>query len=270
MRSEHMPVYSGFRAIDTLTGGFQPGELIVVGSRPAFGKTSFLMSTAKYLAVDCQLPIVFLNLETSAERMLNRYQLMYGESYYRNVNGVPLSCVMGDTADNSLLELFKSQLIIDACSGGNFTEILDKCRKYKTLYDVRCILIDYLQLMQYKDTVKDNEHAAGEMLTLLKDLAEELKVPVIVAAQLSRNPEHRKDKRPRLSDARGDKKAFEKADTVLLIYRDAWYHYESYDGNSEYVEFILAKHAEGKNGNVQLRFNKNCGRFEEDKEVMAN
>ena len=82
--------------------------------------------------------------------------------------------------------------------------------------------------------------------------------------------EHRKDKRPRLSDARGDKKTFENADTVLLIYRDAWYHYESYDGNSEYVEFILAKHATGKTGNAQLRFDRNCGRFEEDKEVMAN
>jgi len=252
---------SGFVDLDKLTAGFQDEDLIIVAARPSVGKTAFALNISQNVAKLSADPIALFSLEMSAEQLLQR--MVCAES---NLDANDMRT--GDlTSDDDwgkltmgLSSLSDRNIFIDDSGTITVHEIRSKCRRLKKEKGLGMIVIDYLQLIQGSGKRGLNrEQEVSEISRTLKQIARELKVPVIALSQLSRGVESRQDKRPMLSDLRESGSIEQDADIVAFLYRDDYYDKET--ENKNIIEIIIAKQRNGPVGTAELIFLKNFNKF---------
>lgn len=250
-------VTSGFRDLDQMTSGFQPSDMVIVAARPSVGKTAFTLNVARNAAVLGGAKVMFFSLEMGAEQLALR--LLASEAA---VDGHKLRTGQLQDQDwqrlgSGLATLAESGIFIDDTPNCPLPEVRAKSRRVAQEHGLDLIIIDYLQLMsipQKPGAQANRQQEISEISRSLKQLARELKVPVIALSQLSRSVEQRQDKRPMLSDLRESGAIEQDADMVAFLYRDDYYDPESEKKNM--VEVIVAKHRNGPVGAVDLYFMK--------------
>ena len=269
-KSEVTGTASGFIDLDAITGGFQPGNLIIVAARPGMGKSGFVANIAEHVAVKERRPVAFFSLEMSDSELAQRLiakraripsdKLRKGQVAEREWAKVLKVCN----------ELEQAPLWIDESSDLSLLDLRAKARRLHASETsngnggLAMIVLDYIQLMRAEDPRANRVEQVGQMSRGLKILARELKVPVIALSQLSRAPEQRtgRDKRPILSDLRESGNLEQDADLVAFIYREDYYKNFDTDGVDEeeraklegIAELIVRKNRNGPIDTVQLAF----------------
>jgi replicative DNA helicase len=245
---------SGFTKLDELTGGFQPGNLIVLAARPGMGKSALVTNMAENAAISHGRSVALFSLEMSETELAQRF--VSSQARVRNDD-----LRKGKVADNkwqkildASAKLAKAALYVDDTSDLGILEIRAKARRLhsKEPNGLGLIIVDYLQLMRADHRTDNRAEQVGQMSRGLKILARELNVPVIALSQLNRALEARTDKRPLLSDLRESGSIEQDADVVMFIYRDQYYDKESADEGM--AEIIVSKHRNGPQGMVKLTF----------------
>ena len=259
-------VPSGFTHLDRLTLGWQPSDLIIIAARPSMGKTAFVLSLARNVAVDYEKGVAFFSLEMSAEQLMMR--LIVGESGLdsRDVRNGQLTPEQWKHLEASIKPLAGAPLFIDDTPALSIYEFRSKARRLKTQYDIQLIIIDYLQLMTASvDTRGNREQEVAMISRSLKAIAKELNIPIIALSQLNRSVESRGgDKRPQLSDLRESGAIEQDADLVAFIHRPEYYGLnvdEAGNSTQGMAEIIVAKHRNGAVDTIKLRFRKEQAKF---------
>ena len=254
-------VPSGFTALDKITSGWQPSDLVIIAARPAMGKTAFVLSCARNAAVQFNKPVVVFSLEMSSLQLTNRLISGETEIEQEKIRKGNLAEWEWQQLHSKIGKLTEAPLFIDDTPALNIFEFRAKCRRLKAQYDIQMIIVDYLQLMHGKGDGKNGnrEQEIGSISRALKSVAKELNVPVIALSQLSRAVENRPggSKRPMLSDLRESGSIEQDADMVLFLYRPEYYGLEEDEQGRSNIgigEVIIAKHRNGETGTVPLRF----------------
>ncbi len=244
-------IATGFIDLDYRTAGLQPSDLILIAARPSMGKTAFVLNIAQYVAFHEDLCTAIFSLEMSKEQLVNRLFSLEARVDAQVLRTGNLSDVDWEKLIEGAGVIGNSKLIIDDTPGITISEMRSKCRRYKLEYDLKLIIIDYLQLMSGSGRSGDSrQQEISDISRSLKALARELAVPVIALSQLSRAVEQRPDHRPMLSDLRESGAIEQDADVVMFIYRDEYYNHDSeMKGISE---IIIAKQRNGPIGTVNL------------------
>ena len=252
---------SGFKDLDEITGGFQPGNLIILAARPSMGKSALVTNIAENAALEHGKPVALFSLEMSEAELAQRFVASQAR-----IRGEELR--KGRVAENrwpKILEacqrLSDAPLYVDDSSDIGILELRAKARRLHQQSEngLGLIILDYLQLMRADSRIENRVEAVGQMSRGLKILARELEVPVIALSQLSRAVESRTDKRPILSHLRESGNIEQDADLVMFIYRDEYYDRES-EREGE-ADIIIAKHRNGALGDVTLTFQKEYPKF---------
>jgi len=249
---------SGFEDLDTITGGFQPGNLIILAARPSMGKSALATNFAENASVRHNRPTVIFSLEMGESELAQRFIASQGSI---KGNDLRRGKVSWPRVTSALKSLNTAPLWVDDSSDLSVLDIRAKARRLAGQIDgdLGLIVVDYLQLMRSDSRSDSVVEQIGEISKGLKTLARELQVPVLALSQLSRAVEQRHDKRPMLSDLRSSGQIEQDADLVMFIYRE-----EYYDDESEHqgeAELIIAKHRNGGLGNVSLVFQHEYPRF---------
>ena len=243
---------TGFRDLDRLTSGLQPSDLILVAARPSMGKTAFTLNIAQNVGVKQHKTVAFFSLEMSQEQLVQRLLCQNAHIDSQKLRTGQLNSddewtKLTDACD----KLYQAPIYIDDTPGISVTEMRSKARRLKAEHGLDLIIVDYLQLMQGRNS-ESRQQEISEISRSLKALARELKVPLIALSQLSRSVESRQDKRPMLSDLRESGALEQDADIVSFLYREDYYDKET--ENQHITEIILAKHRNGPVGSVKLYF----------------
>ena len=260
-------VPSGFVALDRLTSGWQPSDLIIVAARPGMGKTSFTLAIARNAAIDFNKQVAFFSLEMSSIQLVNRLISMETEIPSDRLRQGRLKEYQWQQLYTQVERLSNIPIYIDDTPGISIFELRAKCRRMKMQHDIQLIIVDYLQLMtiDHNNNRGNREQEISAISRSLKGLAKELNVPVIALSQLSRAVEVRGgSKRPQLSDLRESGAIEQDADIVSFIYRPEYYQIlEDEEGNSleGISEIIVAKHRNGSLNTVQLKWDSQFARF---------
>jgi replicative DNA helicase len=261
-------VPSGFTALDKVTNGWQRSDMIVIAARPAMGKTAFVLSMARNMAVDFKQPVAIFSLEMSSLQLVQR--LISSET---EIEADKLR--RGQLAEHELHQLHQrisritdAPLFIDDTPALSVFELRAKCRRLKAQHGIQMIIIDYLQLMSVGGGDSKGGNREQEISTIsrsIKQIAKELDVPVIALSQLSRQVESRAgDKRPVLSDLRESGAIEQDADIVGFIYRPEYYGIMAdANGNSTHglAQILIAKHRNGAVTDVDLEFKGHLAKF---------
>ncbi|MFZ1748663.1 MAG: replicative DNA helicase [Saprospiraceae bacterium] len=265
--SDMTGVTTGFVALDKMTNGWQPSDLIIMAARPGMGKTAFTLSLAKN-AAESGKAIAFFSLEMANVQLVQRLISMETEINSNKLRNGQMEEYEWRKLHAAVDKLSQIPIFIDDTPGINIFELRAKCRRLKQNHDISMIVIDYLQLMAGPPNGKsgNREQEISAISRALKGLAKELHVPVIALSQLSRAVESRGgEKRPMLSDLRESGAIEQDADIVTFIYRPDYYGVG--DGDVEtpsgLTEIIIAKHRNGSLGDVKLRFVPQYVKFED-------
>jgi replicative DNA helicase len=265
-------VPSGFTKLDRLTSGWQRSDLIIIAARPSMGKTAFVLSMARNMAVEHKRAVAIFSLEMSSLQLVNRLIVAETELPSDRIRNGRLEQYEWEQLEYRIKGLIEAPVFIDDTPAISIYEIRAKCRRLKNLYDIQVIIIDYLQLMSGPGDSKGNrEQEVSTISRALKGIAKELNVPIIALSQLNRSVELRSgNKRPQLSDLRESGAIEQDADIVCFIHRPEKYGLDvDDDGNSTkgIAEIIVAKHRNGAIGNVTLRFREEFAKFSELEEI---
>lgn len=259
-------VPSGFLAIDRVTLGWQLSDLIIIAARPSMGKTAFVLSMARNMAVEHQQGVAFFSLEMSSVQLMMR--LIVAETGFSgtDVKSGRLSAEQWRHLESSTKPLGEAPLYIDDTPALSVFEFRSKARRLKIHHDIKIIVIDYLQLMTGTQDSKGNrEQEVAFISRTLKAIAKELNVPIIALSQLNRSTELRGgSKRPQLSDLRESGAIEQDADIVAFIHRPEYYGINQDEEGlptAGMAEIIIAKHRNGAVTDVKLRFLKDQARF---------
>ncbi len=253
---------SGYTELDEITGGFQPGNLIVLAARPSMGKSALVTNMAENAALHHERPVALFSLEMSEAELAQRFIASQAK-----VKGELLRKGRAESHWPKILkasqELSAAPLFVDDSSDIGILEVRAKARRLHAQEQARgglgLIIVDYLQLMRADGRIESRVQQVGDMSRGLKILARELNVPVIALSQLSRAVEARTDKKPMLSDLRESGNIEQDADLVMFIYRDEYYDKES-EREGE-ADIIISKHRNGALGEVTLNFQREFPRF---------
>jgi replicative DNA helicase len=252
---------SGFKDLDEMTSGFQPGDLIIVGARPGMGKTAFALNIAQHVAIEMKEPIAIFSLEMSKEQLAMR--MLCAESLVdsSHVRKGFISKQDWPKLTNAAGRLAAAPVFIDDSSAITVLEIRAKSRRLKMEHGgLSLIVVDYLQLMRSRGTFERREQEISEISRSLKALAKELKVPVIALSQLNRAVESRGEKKPNVADLRESGAIEQDADLIIFLYRDEVYN-KNNPSNKGKAEVIIAKQRNGPTGTVNLTFLGDSTRF---------
>lgn len=270
---------SGFHELDKLTSGWQSSDLIIIAARPAMGKTAFVLSMAKNMAVNYNTPVAIFSLEMSNLQLVNRLISNVCELESQKIKSGQLSDIEWDQLMSRVKHLYSAPLFIDDTPSLSILELRTKARRLVREHQVKFIIIDYLQLMNAAGMKFGSREQEVSMISRsLKQLAKELNIPIVALSQLNRSVESRQGsdgKRPQLSDLRESGAIEQDADIVCFIHRPEYYTRSSEDANGNDIrglaEFIVAKHRSGSVDDVKLRFKARFARFENwtDEEVRA-
>jgi len=254
---------TGYFELDEMTCGLQKGELIIIAGRPSMGKTSFALNIAEHVGADNNSPLAIFSLEMSKQQLAERLLCSRGHIDSQLVRKGMLSTQQWQEIVSTCGELSEKPIYIDDSAALTPLEIRAKSRRLKSQYEIKAVLIDYLQLMSVGGRVESRQQEISSISRYLKGLARELEVPVIVLSQLNRAAEGREDHRPRMSDLRESGSIEQDADVVLLLHREDYYHRGEPDyTDTNKAEVIVAKQRNGPTGTVELVFNDRFTRFE--------
>ncbi len=253
-------VPAGFRELDRLTSGFQPGNLVIVAARPSMGKSALGLCMAANLAVREGIPVGIFTLEMSKSEVTQRLMCSEAKVESQRLRTGKLAIDDWPRLTAACDKLAKAPLYVDDTGSINLMEIRSKARRLKSREPtLGLILIDYLQLMTSGVTVENRVQEVSQISRSLKVLARDLDVPIVAMSQLSRAVEQRHDKRPILSDLRESGSIEQDADLVMFIYRDEYYNEES--DQQGMAEVALAKHRNGPTDTIKLSFLKRYAKF---------
>ncbi len=239
-------VPTGFKGLDSILAGMQNSNLLILAARPGVGKTAFGLNIARYVAVEKKMPVCMFSLEMSKEELVDRLLVRQGMIDAWKLKTGQLSSGDFDSLSESMGILADAPLYIDDTPGLTVTELRTKARRLQVDKDIKLILVDYLQLMH--GSTRDNRvQEVSEISQGLKNLARELKIPILALAQLSRAMEARGGK-PRLSDLRESGSIEQDADVVMFLYRED-------EENREMVTCSIEKHRNGPTNSFNLYFN---------------
>jgi len=259
---------TGFVELDRMTSGLHPAEMVVIAARPSMGKTALAMNIAEHVAMNVGKPVAVFSLEMSSQQLVQRLLCSRAKVDLQRVRNGFLSERDFPSLTAAAAKLAAAKMFIDDTPGLSIMELRAKARRMKSQYDVRLIVIDYLQLLRSTSRrAQDNRQLEiSEISGGIKALAKELDLPIIVVAQLNRQPDTRAKEggRPRLSDLRESGSIEQDADVVGLLVRPEYYETDD-DAKLEKAgeaELIVAKQRNGPTGDVPLIFLKEYTRFE--------
>ncbi len=270
-------VPSGFTRLDRITSGWQPSDLIIIAARPSMGKTAFVLTMARNMAVEHQKPVAIFSLEMSSIQLVNRMIVSETELAAEKIRNGHLKKFEWEQLEIRLKKLMEAPVYIDDTPAISVYELRAKARRLKIQYKIELLVVDYLQLMSGPPDAQGNrEQEVSTISRSLKAIAKELNIPIIALSQLNRSVELRSgDKRPQLSDLRESGAIEQDADLVIFIHRAERFGLtEDADGNSTIglAEIIIAKHRNGAIGDLRLRFKTEQAKFtdlEEDYLAIA-
>jgi replicative DNA helicase len=254
-------VATGIKNLDLQIGGFQPQELVVLAARPSVGKTSLALNIAAYNAVRQKKPVGIFSLEMSREQLAERIISSEAMIESDKLRSGYLSQEDWQALTQVSNKLSEAPLYIDDTAGLTALEIRAKAKRLAVTAKVELLIVDYLQLAASGERVESRVLEVAQITRSLKNLARELNVPVIVVSQLSRDIEKRDRKKPQLSDLRESGAIEQDADIVIFLYTDE--NIDTAELNTRTpTNALVAKHRNGKQGNVKLMFDKRYTRFE--------
>ncbi len=259
-------VPTGFRDLDKLTLGWQPSDMIIIAARPSMGKTAFVLSMARNIAVEEQKPIAFFSLEMSATQLMMRLLVAEAQLNSTDVRSGRLTPEQWTHLEKASQPLAEAPIYIDDTPALPITEFRSKVRKLKAQHGIELIIIDYLQLVTGpQDTRGNREQEVAYISRTLKAIAKELNIPIIALSQLNRSAEAQGGtKRPQLSNLRESGAIEQDADIVAFIHRPEYYGLTQLeDGTStkNLAEIIIAKHRNGATDTIKLKFLNDFAQF---------
>ncbi len=254
-------IASGFIDLDDKTGGFHPGQLIIIAARPSMGKTALALNISDHVAINTNVPVLFVSLEMGhieiADRLLCARSRVDGHKLRTGIGMAMREMQQLSKAFNELSA--DGKMYIDDTPSRSMIQIAASARRSRRRNKVGLLVVDYIQLVDSEETRDSRQEQIAKISRRLKTLARDLKIPVIALSQLNRAVENREDKRPRMADLRESGAIEQDADIVLLLHRP-----EYYDGNDQpgVAELIIAKNRNGPTDTVKLTFLKTYTRFE--------
>ncbi|MFH6993568.1 replicative DNA helicase [Flavobacterium sp. FlaQc-48] len=264
-------VETGFHNLDKLTSGWQPSDLIIIAARPAMGKTAFVLSMARNIAIQYGHGVALFSLEMASVQLITRLISSETGLSSEKLRTGKLEPHEWEMLSTKVKNLEKAPLFIDDTPSLSIFDLRAKCRRLVSQHGIKIIIIDYLQLMTAGGNNKGGGNREQEISTIsrnLKALAKELNVPVIALSQLSRAVETRgSSKRPLLSDLRESGAIEQDADIVSFLYRPEYYKIEEWDDDEAspttgQAEIMIAKHRNGGIENIRLKFIGHLGKFD--------
>jgi len=254
-------VPSGFRELDKLTSGFQPGNLIIVAARPSMGKSALALCAATNLAVRHGVPVALFTLEMSKSEVTQRLMCSEGKVESQRLRTGKLAQDDWSRLTAACDKLMKAPIYVDDAGSTTMMDIRSKSRRLKSQQpNLGLIVVDYLQLMTSGKDMENRVQEVSQISRQLKVLARDLDVPILALSQLSRAVEQRHDKRPILSDLRESGSIEQDSDIVMFIYRDEYYNPEETDQQG-LAEVHIAKHRNGPTDTIKLSFLKRYAKF---------
>jgi replicative DNA helicase len=242
---------TGYDDLDEILAGLQPSNLVVVGARPAMGKTSFALGLATHAALTSDRPVLVFSLEMSQLEVSQRILCAEARVDSTRVRTGRLTEADWGKLSHAVGRLAEAPIFIDDNANITVMDIRAKARRLRSkLGDLGLVVIDYVQLMTGRSSAESRQVEVSEISRSLKILARELDTPVVALAQLNRSLEQRADKRPMLSDLRESGSLEQDSDVVLFLYRDEVYNNESNDRGT--AEVIVSKHRNGPVGKIRL------------------
>ncbi|MHC4159697.1 MAG: replicative DNA helicase [Planctomycetota bacterium] len=255
---------TGYYQLDDRTCGLQNGEMIIIASRPSMGKTSLALNIAEHIGAQERLPVAIFSLETGKQQLAERFLCSAREIDSRKMRRGVLSIEEHEKIVEAGGFLSDAPIYIDDTAALTPLQLRAKARRLRSRHGIRCIIVDYLQLMHLGGgRVESRQQEITTISRYIKSLARELNIPVVVLSQLNRAPESREQHRPRMSDLRESGSIEQDADVVMLLHREDYYH----QGDPDYApdssaELIIAKQRNGPTGTVKLIFREIITRFE--------
>jgi replicative DNA helicase len=244
---------------DDMTGGLQPGELIIIAARPSMGKTTFALNLTERVS-NHGAGIAFFSLEMSNQQVIqnmlcNRSQIDGSAMRKGRITDQQYKRLQDEAA-----KLYETPIFVDDTPGISITQLRAKARRLKQKHDISMVCVDYLQLMTGGGRFESRQQEISAISRGLKSIARELSVPVIALSQLNRDVENRDDHRPRMSDLRESGAIEQDADVIILLHRDDYFNPTV--ENAGLAQIIIAKQRNGPVGEVVLRFFREYMRFE--------
>ena len=263
-------ISTGFAGLDQLTSGMHEGEMIVIAARPSMGKTALAMNIAEHVAVQARKAVAVFSLEMSTQQLMQRLLCSLARVDMKKIRDGFIGKHDMQNLVTATTKLSESKMFIDDTPGLSILEMRARARRLKERHDIQLIVIDYLQLLKStsRKAMDNRQIEVAEISSGVKALAKELKLPVIVLAQLNRNPESRTGGgkgKPRLSDLRESGSIEQDADVVGLLWREEYYADDEEEKNETEgrSELIIAKQRNGPTDSVPLCFLKSFTRFED-------
>lgn len=259
---ESKGIPTGFSLLDKYMTGLNKSDLILIGARPAMGKTSFALNIARNIAVKAKKKVVFFSLEMGREQLAQRVLSTEARVESQKMRTGELTDDDWSRIGQATLALNDAELYFDDTSTITVPEMKARVRKMR---DVDCVIIDYLQLMTGTKRTESRVQEVSEITRSLKLMAKDLKIPVITCSQLSRSTEGRgKSHKPQLSDLRESGSIEQDADIVLMLYRESYYDEDKNETvvtDESKAQVIIAKNRHGGTGEVDLHWNGMYTRF---------
>ncbi|HEY6052685.1 MAG TPA: replicative DNA helicase [Gaiellaceae bacterium] len=251
---------SGFRDLDKMTSGFQPGQLIVLAARPSMGKSALGLCMAANIAVRSDTPVALFTLEMSKAEVTQRLMCSEGKVESQRLRSGKLAVDDWPRLTAACDKLAKAPIYVDDTGSITMMELRSKARRLKSKHPtLGLIIVDYLQLMTSGGNAENRVQEVSQISRQLKVLARDLDTPILAMSQLSRAVEQRTDKRPLLSDLRESGAIEQDADMVMFVYRDEYYNEDS--DQQGLAEIILSKNRNGPTGAEKLAFLKRFAKF---------
>ena len=251
---------TGFYDLDNMLNGFQPSDLLILAARPSIGKTSFALNIAINIAKDSNIPVAIFSLEMSKEQLTERIICSIAEINLQTFRTGNFKKEQEDVTFNKLTNSFSTiynlPIYIDDTPDISIMEVRSKSRRLQADKGQFVLIVDYLQLMHSQEKVENRVQEISKITRQMKHLARELKIPVLLLSQLSREIEKRQDKRPILSDLRESGSIEQDADVVMFLHRE-----NKEGGNENDTELMIAKQRNGPTGSVSLYFDKQFTKF---------
>ena len=254
---------TGFTMLNRYTLGLQPSELIILAARPSMGKSAFALNIARNVAKTSTLPTVaFFSLEMGSDQLVSRMLSSESRIQSTKIRTGQLSGLEWQQLNVAQENLEKLNIVFDDSGTVKVTDLRQKCRKLKQDKDLDLVIIDYLQLLSGSTPGVNRVNEVSEISRTLKEMARELKIPVLALSQLSRAVEKRDDKKPVMADLRESGSIEQDADIILFLYREDYYNKDTQNQNQ--VDVMIAKNRQGATTSrpIKLSFNRECSYFE--------
>ncbi len=252
---------TGYVDLDEQLAGLQPSNLVVVGARPAMGKTAFALGMVAHAGIRLNKPVLLFSLEMSHLELTQRLLSSEAKVDANRMRTGKLHEADWSKIGNAISRMSEAPIFIDDNPNLTVMDIRARARRLKSREGLSLVVIDYLQLMTGRHGAENRQVEVSEISRGLKILARELEVPVVALSQLSRGLEQRQDKRPMLADLRESGSIEQDSDVVLFLYRDEVYTPDSTENRGK-AEVITAKHRNGPTGVTQLAFIGHQARFD--------